>query len=173
MRRRSCCCNMPSCIFSRSSPHERQRYAGPGSRVSLRSPATKPIIIRTSLRDLAAAAARALRDDRPRIMEGAGKAGSLPPPWPACRKESRRQSPQVRPKHPGLPCAMVLTLIRDLPGDRLSCPRRRHARHEHRRLDPSTGRSGPHDFTSASASFVRASTTLRANTSIASPPHVS
>jgi hypothetical protein len=31
--------------------------------------------------------------------------------------------PQVQPRSPGLPCAMVLTLIRDLPGDRLSCPR--------------------------------------------------
>jgi hypothetical protein len=28
----------------------------------------------------------------------------------------------------GLPCAMVLTLIRDLPGDRLDCPRRPRAR---------------------------------------------
>src|SRR5262249_41286401 len=42
--------------------------------------------------------------------EGAGKVGSSPPPWPACNKESRRQSPQVRPKHPDLPCAMVLTV---------------------------------------------------------------
>jgi hypothetical protein len=37
----------------------------------------------------------------------------------------------------GLPCATVLTLIRDLPGDRLDCPRRLRARrtqawHQHR-----------------------------------------
>ncbi|MGY4309806.1 hypothetical protein ACVIJ6_007049 [Bradyrhizobium sp. USDA 4369] len=42
---------------------------------------------------------------------------------------------------------MVLTLIRDLPGDRLTCPRR--LADHHRRLGLSTGRPGPHDFTSA------------------------
>jgi hypothetical protein len=64
----------------------------------------------------------------PLHAEGAGKAGRWPRPWPACSKKSRRQLPQVRPNTPGLPCAMVLTLIRDLLGDRLSCPHRPHAR---------------------------------------------
>jgi hypothetical protein len=41
--------------------------------------------------------------------EGAGNAGSWPPPWPACNKESRRQLPQVQPRHPGIPRAMVFT----------------------------------------------------------------
>ena len=31
---------------------------------------------------------------------------------------------KVQPRHPGIPRAMVLTLIRDLPGDRLDCPSR-------------------------------------------------
>jgi len=33
-----------------------------------------------------------------RGMPGAGRN-----PWPACRKERRRQSPQVQPKHPAFP----------------------------------------------------------------------
>lgn len=63
------------------------------------------------------------RKDRPPESEGAGKAGRWPRPWPASRKNSWRQSPQVWPNTPGLPCAMVLRFIRALPGDRLSCPR--------------------------------------------------
>ena len=47
----------------------------------------------------------------PPKSEGAGNAGSWPPPWPACKTKSRRQLPQVRPDHPGIPCTMVLTLI--------------------------------------------------------------
>jgi len=70
------------------------------------------------------------------MMEGAGKAGSSPLPWPACRQESRRQSPQARPRHPGLPCANGLRLIRDLLGDRLSCPRRSRARQQTQRTWP-------------------------------------
>ncbi len=45
-------------------------------------------------------------------------------PWPACRRKSRRQSPQVQPDQPGIPRAMVFTLIRDLPGVRLDSHRR-------------------------------------------------
>ena len=44
-----------------------------------------------------------------------------------------------------IPCAMALRLIRDLPGDRLFCHRR--PRDLTRKLDASTGASGPHDFT--------------------------
>jgi hypothetical protein len=57
----------------------------------------------------------------------------------------------------GIPCAMVLRLIRILPGDRLSCPR--HAAQRVKRivtkLDTSTGVSGPYDFAVLSVSFVR------------------
>jgi hypothetical protein len=42
-------------------------------------------------------------------------------------EKSTRQNHRSSPIS-GLPCAMVLTLIRDLPGDRLSCPRRPRAR---------------------------------------------
>ena len=48
--------------------------------------------------------------------EGAGKTGCWLHPRPACNKKRRRQVPQVQPERPGLPCAMVLRLIRDLPG---------------------------------------------------------
>jgi hypothetical protein len=82
---------------------------------------------------------------RPR-HEGAGKAGRRPRPWPACRKERRRQSPQVWPRQPGPPCAIVDRLIRALPGDRLSCPRRPQCSSKHRELGASTGAPGPHDF---------------------------
>ncbi len=54
--------------------------------------------------------------------EGAGKAGSSPPPWPPCEQNARGRNHRFGLRHPGLPCAMVLTLIRALPGDRLSCP---------------------------------------------------
>ncbi len=70
--------------------------------------------------------------------EGAGKAGCGPHPWPPCEQECTGQEPQVWPRHPGLPCAMALTLIRALLGDRLSCPRiattryARRAGHQHR-----------------------------------------
>jgi hypothetical protein len=47
----------------------------------------------------------------------------LTAPMARLQKKRRRQSPQVRAEQPGLPCAMVYRLIRDLPGDRLSCPR--------------------------------------------------
>ncbi len=46
----------------------------------------------------------------------------LAAPMAPVRMKCTGQEPQVRPRHPGLPCAMVLTLIRALPGDRLSCP---------------------------------------------------
>src|SRR5262245_35328859 len=49
--------------------------------------------------------------ERAQGMPGAGRN-----PWPACNKERRRQLPQVQPTA-GIPCAMVFTLIRALPGD--------------------------------------------------------
>ncbi len=46
----------------------------------------------------------------------------LAAPMAPVRMKCTGQEPQVRPRHPGLPCATVLTLIRALLGDRLSCP---------------------------------------------------
>jgi|tagenome__1003787_1003787.scaffolds.fasta_scaffold19035935_1 hypothetical protein len=56
-------------------------------------------------------------------------------------------------EHPGIPCAMVLRCIRDLPGDRLSCPRRSPT-HLVRDLGLSTGRPEPHDLTVRIGLFV-------------------
>jgi hypothetical protein len=57
--------------------------------------------------------------------------------------ESTRVS-QVTPESPGIPHAMVYGLYRALPGDRLSCHRRRRSCLH--RLDTSVGVSGPHVF---------------------------
>jgi hypothetical protein len=56
-----------------------------------------------------------------------GRPGARRPHGPRAEKKHAAE-PQVRPRHPSLPCAMALRLIRDLPGDRLSCPRRPRAR---------------------------------------------
>src|SRR3954452_9715280 len=47
----------------------------------------------------------------PRHHEGAGNAGRWPPPWPASCKKCWRQQPPVQPRHPGIPRAMVFTLM--------------------------------------------------------------
>src|ERR1700712_2910211 len=47
----------------------------------------------------------------------------------------------------GLPCAMALRLIRDRPGDRLSCHHRPLEAFASHKLDASTGASDPNDFT--------------------------
>ena len=49
--------------------------------------------------------------------EGAGNAGCWPPPWPACKTKSRRQLPQVQPKHPAFPARWLDDLLRTLPGE--------------------------------------------------------
>jgi hypothetical protein len=67
-----------------------------------------------------------------------------------------------------IPCAMVYGLIRDLPGDRLSCPRRSRARQKRRDLCASTGAPGPHDFAvRCSVSRLRFATRLTSQR----PPH--
>ena len=80
------------------------------------------------------------------------------PVAPAVRvqQKSTAAEPQVTAETTGLPCAMVLTLIRDLPGDRRSCPRRPRRSSKHRNLGISTGMPGPHDFAVRDMSFVRA-----------------
>jgi len=92
-----------------------------------------------------------------RKREGAGKAGSSPPPWPACRKECRRQVPQVQPRHPGLPCAMVLTAASLSPRCAgLLATVARVTRERQRKRNTSIGVSGPRDLTVRAGSFVGA-----------------
>ncbi|SHH60781.1 hypothetical protein SAMN05443248_5380 [Bradyrhizobium erythrophlei] len=62
-----------------------------------------------------------------------------------CRGSGRTHTrSQVTPESPGIPRAMVYGLYRALPGDRLSCHRRRRSCLH--RLDTSVGVSGPHVF---------------------------
>jgi hypothetical protein len=98
----------------------------------------------TSVRIPAARNARALRHSCPsKKIEGAGKAGCRPHPWPACNKKSRRQSPQVRRTfRPSLRNG-VTAYTRSPRGAGLIAPVAREIFHE---LDPSVGRSGPRDF---------------------------
>src|SRR5215468_12779709 len=56
----------------------------------------------------------------PPRSEGAGKAGRRLRPQSRVRRvlqKCTRVKPQVQPSHPGFPRAMVLRLIRDLPGE--------------------------------------------------------
>ena len=79
--------------------------------------------------------------------EGTGKAGCWLHPRPACNKKRRRQSPQVQPERPGLPCAIgVNGLWRALPGvpGLIATVASRETSRE--KLDPSFGGSGPHAF---------------------------
>jgi len=64
----------------------------------------------TRVRIPAARIARVLRETCPRKMEGAGKTGCQPHPWPRVQQKARELGPQVPPNQPGLPCAMVLTV---------------------------------------------------------------
>ena len=57
----------------------------------------------------------------PRKKRAQGRPGAGWHPWSACNKRARSR-PQVQPKTSGLPCAMVLRLIRALPGDQALLP---------------------------------------------------
>src|SRR5215468_4538007 len=54
--------------------------------------------------------------------EGAGKAGRRLAPMVRVQQKKHAAEPQVQPKSSGLPCAMVLRLIRDLLGERAFLP---------------------------------------------------
>ncbi len=56
-------------------------------------------------------------------MEGAGKAGCWLTPMARLQKRMQAAVTTGTSRTTGLPCAMALRLIRDLPGDRLDCPR--------------------------------------------------
>jgi hypothetical protein len=95
---------------------------------------------RTQLRLLAARCARSFAFRLPSWKtEGAGKTGCALHPRSRVHdaQGSAHTSIQVQRGTPGLPCAMALRLIRDRPGDRLSC--------HHHRLELSL----PHDLTPA------------------------
>ena len=66
-----------------------------------------------------------------------------------CDRQEKKEhtSIQVQRRASGLPCAMALRLIRDLPGERLFCLRcALGSRMPPRCIDASNATSGPHDF---------------------------
>jgi hypothetical protein len=74
-------------------------------------------------RDLAACFARGLiLDVPPSSTEGAGNAGCALHPWPPVQQKSTGVSNQGYTASTGIPCTMVLRLIRDLPGDHAWLP---------------------------------------------------
>src|SRR5712675_281068 len=76
--------------------------------------------------------------------EGAGNAGCALHPWPPVQKKSTGVSNQGYTASAGIPCTMVLRLIRALPGDRALLPPSSVDRtHE---LSASVGAPEPHDF---------------------------
>jgi hypothetical protein len=81
------------------------------------------------------------------LNEGAGNAGCALHPRPPVQQKSTGVSNQGYTATAGIPCTMVLRLIRDLPGDRALLPpspvRRLMRLHE---LSASVGAPGPHDF---------------------------
>jgi hypothetical protein len=95
-------------------------------------------------RVLAARCARVIESEPPsKNNEGAGKAGCPPHPWSACNKKHAVE-PQVQADPRRLPCAMVLRLIRALPGDHAWLPPSPVDRiHE---LSACIGAPEPHDF---------------------------
>src|SRR6185312_16243032 len=81
----------------------------------------------------------------PRKQEGTGNAGCSAAPMARLQQKKQAAVTTGPAETSGIPCAMVLRLIRDLlgvPGLLASVA----ARASPARLDPSVGRSGPHDF---------------------------
>jgi len=72
-------------------------------------------------------------------MPGAGRN-----PWPACKQKAGGSYHRFS-QSSGIPCATVLQLIRDLPGDRAFLPPSSRLRSS-ARLVASVGATGPHDF---------------------------
>ena len=71
-----------------------------------------------------------------------------------CKRDRLPTSIQVQRRASGLPCTMALRLIRDRPGDRLSCHHRSRATLAAFELDASTGASDPNDFAVRTAALV-------------------
>jgi hypothetical protein len=111
-----------------------------------------PDVLSARSRSRDAFCVRALRLDRPLRTRGRREGRALAAPVARLQKETQAAVTTGLAETPGLPCAMGYGLLRALPGDRLSCPRR--PRHVIASL--------------ASGSFVGAhSRTLRARTATA------
>ncbi len=110
-------------------------------------------LIGMSVRVLAARFASELCEQSPSSEARAqGRPGVGSHPWPACRKECRRQSPQVRAGQPAFPARWLYGLYVISPGTGLIAPV--FATTLTRCADISTGMPGPHDFAVRIGSFV-------------------
>jgi hypothetical protein len=91
--------------------------------------------------------ARAIQS-RPLSSRGGRREDRAPAGTHGPRAEKKHAAePQVQPDTSGLPCAMVLRLIRALPGEtRLDCHRHWRDAEHHRRQGTCIGAPGPHDF---------------------------
>jgi hypothetical protein len=93
----------------------------------------------------------------PPSSETRGRREGRVPFAPMVRVQQKKHAaePQVRAGTPGLPCAMVLRLIRVLPGETgLCCHRRRRDAKHHRQFSTCIGAPGPHDFAVRDMLFV-------------------
>ena len=97
---------------------------------------------------------RVIPANRPPTRQRAqGRPGAGWRPRSACSKKHAAE-PQAQPRSPGLPCAMVYGLYALSPGTGVLAPVAVRSS-KRRRLDLSTGRPGPHDFTVLSELVVR------------------
>ena len=78
----------------------------------------------------------------------AGKTGCALHPRSRVQRQRRRRTRAYRfsGSNPAFPAQWFYDLFRALPGDRLSCHRRRCDAKHHHQLDASIEASGPHDF---------------------------
>jgi hypothetical protein len=149
------------------SPGVQRAFAHPTAPVPWRhSRFTFPNSLGAQVRSPAADHARVMRSTCPRKARGRRECRVKASPMARVQQKSTRQNHRLS-RSSGIPCAMVLTLIRDLPGDRLSCPRLRQCACAPC-ADLSTGRPGPHDFTSV---MRRSSARASASCDTPRPPH--
>jgi hypothetical protein len=128
-------------VLAMTSPRDRDRV-GLSSRIYVFKQR------KTCVRDLATLFARGLhlrlslvknrgrREDRVRAAPAVSRA--------RCTRQKRTRAYRFSGSIPAFPAQWLYGLLRALPGERLSCHRRR--RDTSRRLDASTAASGPHDF---------------------------
>src|SRR4051812_35130615 len=93
------------------------------------------------------------------------------PAAPCAKKKTRTRIKQVQPRHPDFPRAMVLRLIRALPGERrllspLPC------QHGPAGIDATVAAPGPHDFAVRCRRYVQRANSPDATASIASRTNV-
>jgi len=111
--------------------------------------------LRAYVRVLAARMPKLCQTSPSDMEEGAGNAGCWPHPWPASKRKSWRQLPQVQPEQPAFPARWLYGLYRALPGNRAFLLPSPAAFVTPARLTPASGCQDHTILPSASASFVR------------------